>query len=120
MTAFPPPRRLKSWLMTGVLLVCLFGERNQSEAIIFVSTGDADFNTTAPSGSLQDSGWQYEGSWGGYLGTAIAPNYFLAAKHIGGNVGDSFTFDGVSYTTTAVFDSPSSDLRLWRVNGTLP
>ena len=87
-------------------------------AVIFVSTGDPTFNTTAPTGALQDSGWQYEGQWGSFLGTAISADCFVTAKHVGGNVGDSFVFGGVSYTTTASYASPSSDLQIWRVNGT--
>jgi hypothetical protein len=67
---------------------------------------------------LQDSGWQYQGSWGGNLGTAIAPNLFVTAKHIGGSIGDTVVYNGTSYQTTAVFDSPNSDLRVWQVNGT--
>src|SRR6202011_1962017 len=42
------------------------------------------------------------------------------AKHIGGSVGDTFTFNGTNYTTTAVFPDPSSDLQIWRVSGTFP
>jgi hypothetical protein len=84
------------------------------------STGDPNHNTTAPTGSLANSGWQFEGIWGSFLGTPIAPKYFLTAEHIGGSVGDIFTFNGVQYTTTAVYDDPSSDLRIWRVCGTFP
>jgi hypothetical protein len=91
-----------------------------SQAIIFYSTGDPGYNTAAPTGTLADSGWQYEGLWGGFLGTAIAPRYFIAAKHVGGAVGDKFTLNGADYTTTAVFDDPNSDLKIWRVCGTLP
>jgi hypothetical protein len=35
-------------------------------------------------------------------------------------VGDTFSFDGVNYTTTAHFDDPSTDLRIWQVSGTFP
>jgi hypothetical protein len=89
-----------------------------ARAVLFHGTGDPSFNTTAPTGGLTDSGWQYQGAWGGSLGTAIAPNLFVTAKHLGGSVGDTFTYGGTAYQTTAVFDSPGSDLRVWRVNGT--
>ncbi len=105
--------RLRYCLLAACLL-CVTPAR----AIIFYGTGDPSFNTTAPSGGLLDSGWQYQGSWGGSLGTAIAPNYFVTARHIGGSVGDTFTYNGSTYPTTAVFDSPNSDLRIWQVNGT--
>src|SRR5581483_5272156 len=40
-----------------------------AHAVIFYDTGDANQNTTAPTGSLANSGWQYEGQFDGFLGT---------------------------------------------------
>ena len=91
-----------------------------ANAVLFYSTGDPNHNRNAPGGSLTNSGWQYEGLWGSYLGTPIAPKYFIAAGHVGGGVGGPFVFRGVTYTTTAVYDDPSSDLRIWRICGTFP
>ncbi len=65
-----------------------------------------------------DSGWQYQGQWSSYLGTAIAPQYFVTAKHVGGSVGGTFTYGGQAYTTIASYASPASDLRIWQVDGT--
>ena len=93
---------------------------SSAQAIIFYSTGDANYNTTAPSGTLTNSGWQYEGTWGGFLGTAIAQRYFITAEHVGGQVGDPLVFRGVAYPTIAVHDDPDSDLRIWRICGTFP
>jgi len=101
-------------------LFLLLAAVTPARAVLFDSTGDPSFNTTAPGGALAGSGWQYEGSWLGFLGTPIAPNYFISAGHIGGSVGDIFTFNGVQYTTTAMFQSPTSDLRIWQVSGTFP
>jgi hypothetical protein len=89
-------------------------------AVIFYSTSDPSYNTTAPTGSLANSGWQWVGTWEGFTGTPIAPNYFLAARHIGGAVGDPFVFDGVTYTAAAFFDDSASDLRIVQVNGSFP
>lgn len=89
-------------------------------AVLFYSTADPAHNTNPPTGALTNSGWQYQGAWGSFLGTPIAPKYFLAAAHVGGAVGDSFHFRGVAYTTTAMFDDTNSDLRLWRICGTFP
>jgi hypothetical protein len=89
-------------------------------AVILYGTGDPSANTTAPTGAFANSGWQFEGQFGGFLGTVIAPNYFITAKHIGGSVGQIFTFNGTNYTTIAVFPDPSSDLQIWRVSGTFP
>jgi len=89
-------------------------------AVILYGTGDPAANTTAPTGVLADSGWQFEGQFGNYLGTVISSNCFISAKHIGGNPGDTFLFNNVSYTTTGKSDDPTSDLRVWRVAGTFP
>lgn len=91
-----------------------------ARAVIFDATGSATFNTTAPTGALANSGWQYQGLWNDFLGTAIAPHFFITAGHVTGNLGDAFTFGGVNYVTTAMFDDPDSDLRIWQVAGTLP
>src|SRR5664279_3115326 len=89
-------------------------------AVIFTSTGDPSYNTNAPTGSLTNSGWQYEGQWNGFLGTPIAPNYFLAAQHIGGSICAPFVFNGLPYTTVTNYDDPSTDLRIWQVAETFP
>jgi hypothetical protein len=89
-------------------------------AVILLATGDPSANTTAPTGVYADSGWQYEGQFGSFLGTVIGSNYFITAKHIGGSVGQIFVFNNIGYTTTAVFPDPSSDLQIWRVAGTFP
>lgn len=95
-----------------------------SHAVLFESTGDPGFNTTAPSGTLSGSGWQYEGLWntenGGFLGTPVAPMFFLAAKHVGGATGDLFVLNGFTYHAVASNDCPNCDLRLWQVAETFP
>jgi hypothetical protein len=100
------------------LLICLWS--SSAHGVIFDSTADVTFNTTAPGGSLSGSGWQYEGMWGVFLGTPVAPQYFITAKHVGGSVGQDFTLSGVSYTTVAAFDDPNSDLRIWKIATTFP
>jgi hypothetical protein len=89
-------------------------------AVIFYSTGDPSYNTNAPTGALTNSGWQYQGAWSVFNGTVISSNAFITAKHVGGAVGDPFTFQGLQYTTTASFESPDSDLRIWRVGRQFP
>ena len=104
------------WL--GLLLVFVFLPR--SHGVLFVSTGDPTINTTAPSGTLTDSGWQYEGQWGNFLGTPISPNFFLAAQHVGGSIGQALVLNGITYHTVAFFDEPNTDLRIWQVAETFP
>lgn len=89
-------------------------------AVIFYSTGDPSYNTNAPGGALTNSGWQYQGTWSTFSGTVISSNAFITAKHVGGAVGDLFTFRGVHYAATASYESPEADLRIWRVAGQFP
>lgn len=91
-----------------------------ARAVIFYATADPAYNTSAPTGSLSGSGWQWVGTWGGYEGTPIGPHHFLTARHVGGTVGDPFVFGGTTYTTTAFFDDTSTDLRICEIGGTFP
>jgi len=74
-------------------------------------------NTREPRGALLNSGWQYQGRWGRFLGTAISPEYFITAEHVGGRVGNSFYYGGKWYRTIATWDDPLSDLQIYRVKG---
>lgn len=73
-------------------------------------------NKSAPSGSYANSGWQWTGNWGGFLGVPIAKNYFVAASHVGGGVGQSMTLNGKSYKVTAVYNDPNSDLNIYKTS----
>jgi len=106
-------------LTIGAILFFL-GLATPSHAVIYYSTADVNYNTTAPTGALAGSGWQWVGEWIGFQGTAIGPNHFLTAKHVGGSVGNPFVYRGVSYTTTAVINDSVSDLSIWQVAGTMP
>ncbi len=92
------------------------------EAVILEGTGDPSYNTNAPTGSLTNSGWQFEGQWnndnGPFLGTPIAPTFFLTAQHVGGSSNEPFSFNGLTYTTVTNFDDPTTDLRIWQVGQT--
>jgi hypothetical protein len=90
------------------------------DAVIFESTADTNYNTTAPSGALTNSGWQYQGSWGTYLGTPIAPQFFIVANHVGGTTNDVFLFNGLPYHPVAAFKTFDSDLTIWQVRETFP
>jgi len=101
-------------------LILAFSACPAARAVIFYSTADPTYNTTAPAGALAGSGWQWVGSFDGFAGTPIGPQFFVAARHIGGSVGDVFAFNGTAYTTVAKFDDTVSDLRLWQISGTFP
>lgn len=90
-----------------------------AHGVILVRTGDPTANTNEPTGEFAGSGWQYEGTFGAFLGTAIAPHYFITAKHLG-QVSDKFVYHGVNYTVAGGFADSKSDLRIFEVRGTLP
>ncbi|MDY6914589.1 MAG: PEP-CTERM sorting domain-containing protein [Planctomycetota bacterium] len=108
----------KPYLALGLCVVsCLLLATSPARGIIFYSTGATDYNTTAPTGDLAGSGWQYQGTWQYMLGTPVADRFFITAKHVGGSVGDTFTYNGVDYTTVAKYDDPTgTDLRIWEVS----
>ncbi|MGD1019922.1 MAG: hypothetical protein ABSA12_11465 [Verrucomicrobiia bacterium] len=102
-------------------------------AVLFQSTGDPAYNTNAPTGALAESGWQYEGFWstslevftnhypvGNWLGTPIAPQFFISAAHIYGSTNDVFVFRGVTYHPVAQYTTLDSDLAIWQVAETFP
>jgi hypothetical protein len=89
-------------------------------AVLFQSTGDPGYNTNAPSGVLTNSGWQYEGSWGNYLGTPIAPRFFITASHIFVPPNTVFVFNGVTHHPITLFTTLDSDLNVWEVAETFP
>src|SRR6195256_1142082 len=91
-----------------------------AKSVLFYSKGDTNYNTTAPTKTLTNSGWQYQGAWMGFNGTVISSNCFITAKHIGGAVGQSFVFQGLEYPTVAADEAPESDLRILRVAGQFP
>lgn len=90
------------------------------DALVFYSSGSTTFNTTAPKGPLADSGWQFQGQWGSFLGTPVGPSHFITAKHVGGSVGGTFSWKGCKYPTVAKVDHPVADLTLWRISGRFP
>ena len=104
-----------------LLLAAIAAHWFQSTAlgVLLLSSGDPAANTTAPTGDLADSGWEYQGRFGDFLGTAIAPHHFITAKHIG-QAGFVFTYRGVDYDIVERIDDHWSDLTIWRVSGTLP
>lgn len=115
-----PPTQFPRARLVSLAAAALFATSATLRATILFGTGDPTVNTTTPTGALANSGWQYEGQWGSFLGTVIAPRYFITAAHIGGNVGDQFVFQGRAYTTTAQFADPYTDLRIWRVADPFP
>lgn len=105
--------------MVSLTVVALLTFVAAAHGVILYRTGDPTANCTEPTGALSGSGWQYEGNFGNFLGTAIAPHYFVTAKHLG--TGPTvFFYHGVDYTIVRSFADPSNDLRIFEVTGTFP
>ncbi|MEQ1851253.1 MAG: trypsin-like peptidase domain-containing protein [Chthoniobacteraceae bacterium] len=110
-------RRAVFALVLGLgVLPCL---EMRSGAVVLYETGDPSANTTAPGGMLAGSGWQFEGNFGVFLGTPIAPSFFLTAKHVH-TAGSELNFQGVAYPVTKKYHDPNSDLTVCQVTGTFP
>jgi len=108
--------RLCTILCYGILL-----RAAPAEAVIV--TGTQGNNTTAPTDPALAERWGQVGLFRpgggvGFLGTPIAPNLFITAKHVAGKVGDTFTLSGSTFSTVAMFKDPASDLAIWQVAGT--
>ncbi len=109
------PRRNTVRRISIVLAAITLLTLGDAQGVILLSTGDSSANTTAPSGDLAGSGWQYQGFWGAFLGTPIAPDFFISAGHIG-NAGNSvFTYQNVNYSAVTGFSDPFSDLMIWQI-----
>lgn len=116
-----PRRRLVGLVAVALMMTTM------SHAVLFYDTADSSHNTTAPTSTLAGSGWQYEGVFGGFLGTAIAPNYFITAAHIGvasstfvqtstftGVADATYIIDATAFSGAGYYDLPGTDLRLYR------
>jgi hypothetical protein len=121
-------RRLTVWLvMMG------FGFQPMAHAVLFYDTGSAAHNIAAPTAAHEDSGWQFQGYYGAYLGTMIAPQYFLTAQHMGtqgssfvsaglfnGGVDVTYTIDASANGGAGYWDIAGSDLRIIKINEYFP
>jgi hypothetical protein len=113
------------WRIALTLLVAAMVSAG-SRAHAIIVTGSQGNNTSTPTDPALAQRWGQVGlfrpSWGpdGFLGTPIASNLFITAKHIVGSVGDTFTLSGTTYTTVAKFTDASSDLAIWQVAGSFP
>ena len=114
-------RSLQRMAAAGLLAVCIpLLSAAHGWAVLFKFTADPSFNTNAPAGALTNSGWQYQGKWNSFLGTPVAPTFFIAAKHVGGATCDVFVLNGFTYHAVAFTDCPDADLRVWQVGETFP
>ena len=103
----------------------------QVRAVVFYETADPNHNATAPTGQFANSGWQFEGLFGGFLGTMISPQLFITAQHIGvqsstfvstslfnGGADVTYTIDTAANSGVGYWDITGTDLRIYKVNET--
>ena len=121
-------RRLAVWL---VMMSWVFLPK--AHAVLFYDTGSATHNIAAPTGTYENAGWQYQGYYGAYLGTMIAPQYFLTAQHMGtqgssfvsaglfnGAVDVTYTIDTSANGGAGYWDIAGTDLRILKINEYFP
>lgn len=103
--------------MVAVVLLAALGGPARGVIVIGSTAG----NTSAPTDPALATRWGQVGNFNEFLGTPIASEYFLTAKHLGNLTGQAITFpDSTSYTTTAAFFDPTSDLAIYRIGGSFP
>jgi hypothetical protein len=116
-TAFPwPVRRLRLW--AGSLLLLLAPLRLQG--VILFGTDDPARNTTAPTGALEGSGWQWEGRMGFFLGTAIGPRQFITASHLQVSGASIIEYRGLTYHAVGKTNLAGTDLDVLTIAGRFP
>lgn len=116
-------------VVRGLTLAAVLCASVTSRAVVFYETGDSSHNTSAPTGAYSGSGWQYEGLFGGFLGTMISPQLFITAQHIGvqsstftstslfNGVADvTYTIDTAANGGTGFWDIAGTDLRIYKIN----
>lgn len=107
--------RFVFWGLLGAMF-WLFLPR--ADALILQGADDANYNTSAPTGIYENSGWQYQGFYGGGLGTVISPTQFITAKHLG--LPETFVYDSITYSvdvsSAVLIGSPDSDLMILTIS----
>lgn len=100
------------------------------QAILFYDTADSNHNTSAPGGLYAGSGWEFQGLFGAYMGTAISASHFITAQHIGvdagtfsqpsyltGNAAVTHTIDAAANGGLGYWDVGGTDLRIYQITG---
>lgn len=119
MNFFRCPHFFKPAFVLSLVAVCCFGV-SPAPAVILLGDGSPAANTTAPTGDLAGSGWQFQGLFGSFLGTPIASKFFITAKHVGGGTDSVFQFNGTTYPLVRQYSDVFSDLTIWEISGSFP
>lgn len=90
-------------------------------AVAVIITRDATGNTSAPTDPALATRWGQVGNFDVFMGTPIASQFFLTAKHLGNLTGQPITFpDTSTFSTIAGFFDPDSDLAIYQIAGSFP
>ena len=111
--------RARAWVAMAIVLGSLCFAPFSARGVILYRTGDPAANTTVPSNDPAGSGWNYIGRFGGFLGTPIAPHFFITAKHVD-HSGSNLVYGGSPYALVGFARDPFSDLTIWQVAETFP
>ena len=84
-------------------------------AVALMTLQSANRNLTPPPAPMLPA-WNLQGQFGLFNATPIGPEHFVAAKHIGGATGLTFTYSGVNYITSSFTDVAGTDLRVWKID----
>lgn len=82
----------------------------RAQALVYCVTNAVDPHQSAPTGALANSGWQETVPVGLFLGTVIATNALLTAKHLNFSAGVQFVCEAQTQTVISVANDPDSDL----------
>lgn len=117
--------RLKNVLKTLLIAFFVTLFPLTSSAIMQMNQGAASgMRETSTAGlSTDELGTYYlQGKFRSFLGTPIAANHFITAKHVGISLSDTITFDqgpnAGSYAIVGWTDDPLTDLRIVEIAGT--
>lgn len=106
-------------LASVAVLVAVITAISPLPARAVIILGSSAGNTSAPGDAALAIRWSQVGNVASYMGTPIASQYFLTAKHLTLSVGNTIVFpDNSTYTTDARYDDPGSDLSIMRITGT--
>ena len=101
-------RMVRAW----AFVVLAGAAAEPSLALVYCVTNAVDPHQVAPTGELANSGWQETVPIGLFLGTVIATNALLTAKHLNFSAGIQFVCESQTQTVTSVANDADSDLSI--------
>lgn len=107
------PKRSK--VLAGVALSLALVPALSEPASAVITLQSEKRNTTPPPAPLLPA-WNLQGQFSLFNVTPISPSQFVAARHIGGAVGQQVIYGTQLYTTTGFTDIAGTDLRVWRID----